>query len=386
MKELCLATLFGVTLGLSIKIFYDYKYTAPPPEPVVTTPVPPEIPTQEQYLTEQNIINIQQAPEETYVLPPVTNITFSNSVSPKEYEEQNLLSRVSYITLSDARSEREYDKLKDAILDLHHRKKQDSEPDLTLKIKFPSEIITKYKSENKFRIWLALLGDYIFLKRILYLVDVGDALRSTDYMRICAEQVCERGNLLFSKQESFWLIEIRGLNKFNNNIKKINSVANILLRALQDPTKITNYVSKEPKDFSTQINEYLDEHNREKLTEQKDIELCDRFIWTSIYTGSFKELQLGLNKLAFLPLADFTELPNLENPQREILLTERESFLNDFSQKIVPLFAGLPNSERESVCQLRTQYYSWLAKRIISWATTTSLTTILKNSLFKPNE
>lgn len=291
-------------------------------------------------------------------------------------EREKLLKELRYGALEDGKNNTEHSTLEEALRDLESRKKIKTDGALTLKIKIPIKLIGDDKKED-FLSWLSRVGDFIFVKRIL-LLEPDEVLLNTDFPRVGPTQIRERGNIIFSEEQDFWLVEIRGLRNF---VREIQTVAEFIERAIQSPQFIIAFNGFVPTQLSVLMNTYLKSSQKDML-EKKEALLCDRVVEVFTLNKQLAELNIKSNIQAFLPLVDFSTAPNIRASQRATLEEKTLEFLTAFDREVMPEIKKQPDAKTNSIRNIRDFGPGWLMKHLRTWVIESNLIFILDQSLF----
>lgn len=329
------------------------------------------------YFNSNSVVNQVQTTQITTPTPitprPAEKITGSNSTpslvqsiavsSSVVVEKGNLLKKIKFAVPDKDKFWHYYSSLEDAIDKL----KTLESGDWVLKIGFPSQLILSSKTKEEFWAWLARVGDYIYARRFSLVRDTTDVVRNKIFYRAQADNISEKGNIIFSEETDFWWIEIRGLEK---SVEEIQKVAGFIERAINAPETTNACAEFITQALSSKISMYL-LLQKELALKDKEVTLINDLVKFS-HTNS-----LGC------PLeSDFSQAESITDTQRLKLQEEMNNYLKNFIEEILPKISAQPNAEREQCLAVRGACYQKLVLSEKKWVIQTLLSNILEQSLF----
>lgn len=411
MDKIIFATVSGVAaLIIGVTMCWYFKGPSCEPEPEVPTTTVAEIPVAPPTITTR-LVTPPSSPtlQQMYVETPpvykpnsgpadvVIEMNNTDGGAPVALVEEN---PISFTCVVENQDSSDHETLEDAIENLQLRKKFASTSAFSLKIYFPPKMILDHKTREQFRSWLARVGDYIYVLRMLNVVDPdAKVMRNPDLSRILPNEdshstgtpaIAVRGNVKLIENEDEWNIEIRGLRErvADGNREKdvasvdgINEVAKIILRALGSPEHMIDFPGFPVERMSNFINNRLVGTGQKKL-DSKETNLTNNFLRLTTYDKYFRGV-IKDNLRSFLPLVSFVDTPNILPEQKEKLIVETNKFADHFIEKLLPKISTKPNDSTDCLFDLRVDIYHPLIKSLLTWMVESDVKTIIKQSLFR---
>jgi len=281
-------------------------------------------------------------------------------------EREKMLKNIKFAVSEDEKSWHYYLSLEDAIEKLQTF----TSPNLVFKIGFPSKLVLEHKTKEELSSWLARLGDYIYATRFSLVEDTTDVVRHEEFFRAQAQEITECGMVIFSEDKDVWWVEIRGLENFVDEIKK---VAGFIEKAITNPEAMSPCADFSTQDFSSKISLYfLSKKQRDfKALNDKEVSLVDDLVYFS-----------HANSRGCLLESDFSEAENITDSQGETLKAEMNNFIINFNREFLPVIGEQPDSERAQKIAVRGACYAGFVVSEKRWVIKTELSKILEESLF----
>lgn len=245
-----------------------------------------------------------------------------------------------------------------------------------LKIFFPTNLLNDI-TELHFRRWLARVGDYIFVQRIMMteLKDMTAILQDPVHARVGEQEIERRGNILLTKESHLWSVQIRGLE---GNIEQVKFVVNdILLKGLRDPESIADPLPLEPRALGIFLR---DVHNYELYEDHED------FINALVDNAVFKENLFGMfnieeNLAACLPSLKFENLSS--NSHYKDIQNATEKFIkNVYLDNIKKTLEYITDFTEQDFHQFTIVNQPKLMEGIKSWVAESNISQALLGTLY----
>lgn len=304
-------------------------------------------------------------------------------------DEETIAPKITFLPIDDSGSKITYGCLDDA-LEAINKLKSDK---ISLKITFNGKAINEAIGKDKFRSWLARVGDYIFARRMEIVEDLEQVIKNAELARTNSDDVDRYGCALFSENADDWSVEIRGLS---GQVEEVRKVAGMIIKAATESSKINYFEGFITNNIGDYVDEYInidngekDKNNQRKPLNKAQRQIINGLLHEMVYDRKFEELKIKSNRFAFLALTDFAAAPNIRDNQKVVFDEAGWEFFDGFDEKVLTLLKeDLAEQKDLKELQKRTEEVLKITKVEIygllrTWVKSASVATILEGALFK---
>lgn len=247
-----------------------------------------------------------------------------------------------------------------------------NDPIDTVSIKFPSHMITEHHSAKEFKKWVSRLNDYMFVYRVTKVKQLIDVITSSDFSRGALADGENHGCALFKKENSNWIIQLRGLGDYTDELIAI--VEQIIDPALLNPENIMIGEDLPCVKLSVLMKD------AQVLLSENQCKVLDKFVSVCTTTEEMSKHRVD-NLGAFLPCVSWEKLQPVEENMTSKICEQRKIFITFIKDNIITKMGDV-RKINVVVNKINGDHYGTVTKKFKEFVNKLELQAALKRSLF----